>query len=99
MPEQDLLNKKTIYSLTTASAICYAAVGIFNDIYNNTPPFKPVVLVLALAMLVSIGAALKIKAKKDINLFLAVLMNTILITTSALGFHGYKQSEIGRAHV
>jgi hypothetical protein len=93
MAQEDLLNKKTLYTLTGASVACWGAVGIFNDIFHNSPPFSPTLLVLVIALVTSIGAGLSdSKKKKDFSLYLAVLFNTIMITTSALGIHGINQS-------
>ena len=93
MPQEDFLNKKTLYTLTGASVACWGAVGIFNDIFHNSPPCSPTLLVLVIALVTSFGAAFSdSKKKKDFSLYLAALFNTILITTSALGIHGYNQS-------
>ena len=92
MPQEELLNKKTIYTLGAASALCWGAASIFNNIFQNSPPFSPTLLVLILAMAVSIGAAKGQKKWREYSFYLTVLFNTILITISALGIHGLNQS-------
>ncbi len=93
MPQQELLNKKSVYTLTSTSAVCYGSVALFNDLYDNAPPFSPILLVLVIALVVSFGAVLfNSRSKKDFTLYITALFNTILITTSALGLHGGKQN-------
>lgn len=86
MNGQHFITEKTIFSITGISLACWIIANVIHIIFPHLTTDYAALIVLILALLMSFAAIFESKKrKKTFKLYLAALINSLLITLTSIG--------------